>query len=193
MKTIFFCYERNAPLHEVKYNDIKELTSQLAAYNVQIGHGVKIGDGLLVMGGVKIGDYVRIGDNCEFHAKTTIGNYSKIGNDTTLAGTVIGAEVELGASCSADWGRIGDRTRVAEDVGLGHSIEIGSDTIVFQGCSFGLNVKIGAESRIGIAPDSDPVTLQNPSNEDTFIGDNIAIGYRSHVKAGSRLSEYRSV
>ena len=114
--------------------------------NVYIGHNVHIGKNVRIYPGVSILDGTRIHDNVIIGANSVIGHdafyYKKTNgkyNAMHSCGNVIIEEgVEIGALCTIDRGvtgitTIGRRTKIDNQVHVGHDTVIGQDCLIAAG------------------------------------------------------------
>lgn len=135
---------------------------------VHIGKGVVIHSGCNIMKGCRVGDnsvlysnvtlynFVNIGNGCRIHSGTVIGadgfgyNFDqgvhlKVWH---FGGVVIGNDVEIGAHASIDTGtfsptRIGDGTKIDNQVQIGHNCQIGLGVILCGHVGVAGSTKIG--------------------------------------------------
>jgi UDP-3-O-[3-hydroxymyristoyl] glucosamine N-acyltransferase len=128
------------------------------ARGAEIGRGVFVGPGSIVMAGARIGDSsrlvarvtickgVRIGQRCIVHPGAVVGGdgfghapdggaYVKV---PQIGAVVIGDDVEVGANSTIDRGAIGDTVigdgvKIDNQVQIGHNVRIGEHTVI-AGC-----------------------------------------------------------
>jgi UDP-3-O-[3-hydroxymyristoyl] glucosamine N-acyltransferase len=155
--------------------------------NVSIGADVAIGEGSLVYSGVRIGDRVSIGDRAIIHFNATIGSDGFSFQPVTGAGggkplrihslgnVTVGDDVEIGANTTIDRAtlettRIGDGTKIDNQVQIGHNVRIGESCLVCGKVGIAGSVEIGDRVLLGGG---------------VGIADHIKIGSDAIVAAGS--------
>lgn len=163
------------------------------AAHVTIGSDAKIGSDAIIESGARVGARSVLGDRCRIHANAVIGadGFSfeppergnveaakQTGSVETaaqtsgflrihsLAGVLLGDDVEIGAATTIDRGtieptRIGSGTKIDNQVQVGHNVQIG------QTCLICAQVGIAGSTRIG-----DRVVLGGK----TGVGDHVKIG-----------------
>jgi UDP-3-O-[3-hydroxymyristoyl] glucosamine N-acyltransferase len=117
--------------------------------SVFMGNRVTVGERTVIHPGVVIYDDVHIGDDCVIHANTVIGSdafYYKSrpnGRDKmhTCGSVEIGHRVEIGAACTVDRGLTGD-TRIGDGTKIDNQVHIGHDTVIGSNCLFAAQVGI---------------------------------------------------
>lgn len=132
--------------------------------NVYIGSAVHIGAACLIHPGVVIGDRCLIGDRCQFFANSVIGadGFGYLPGDerhgaikVPQIGTVeIGEDVEIGACSTIDRAkfgvtRIGNRTKLDNQVHVGHNCIIGDDVLLCGRTTLGGSATIGDRTMVG--------------------------------------------
>ena len=132
--------------------------------NVFIGGGSRIGGECLLHPGVVIGDRCVLGDRCRVFANTVIGadgfgylpgNESRGAIKVPQIGSVeIGDDVEIGACSTIDRAkfgvtRIGNRTKIDNQVHIGHNCVIGNDVLLCGRTTLGGSATIGDRTLVG--------------------------------------------
>ena len=170
---------------------------------VTIGAGATIGAGCRFHCGVYVADGVRIGERVEIHAYSVIGSdgfgYAtpEVGSVEvakasgrveaqnadmqkimSLGSIEIGDDVEIGAGTTIDKAtfsatRIGKRTKIDNQVQIGHNVEIGEDCLIVA------QVGLAGSARIG-----DRVVLAGKVG----VADHVRVGSDSIVAAGSGVA-----
>jgi UDP-3-O-[3-hydroxymyristoyl] glucosamine N-acyltransferase len=161
---------------------------------VVIGDRCSIGDESVIHPNVSIYDDCRIGSRVIIHAGVVIGadGFGFVADEQGrqvkmlhLGGVVIEDDCEIGANCAIDRGGFGDtvlRRGVKLDnlIQVGHSSEIGEDTVVAALTGFSGGTRIGQRCIVG---------GQVGTNQHISIGDGAMIGGKAgvtkSVKAGA--------
>ncbi len=132
--------------------------------NVYIGGGARIGAQCLIHPGVVVGDRCTIGDRCLFFSNSVIGadGFGYLPGDqhrgavkVPQIGTVeIGDEVEVGACSTIDRAkfgvtRIGNRTKIDNQVHVGHNCIVGDDVLLCGRTTLGGSATIGDRTMVG--------------------------------------------
>jgi UDP-3-O-[3-hydroxymyristoyl] glucosamine N-acyltransferase len=155
--------------------------------NVSIGADVAIGEGSLIYSGVRIGDRVSIGERAIIHFNATIGSDGFSFQPVTgtgggkplrihsLGNVTVGDDVEIGANTTIDRAtlettRIGDGTKIDNQVQIGHNVRIGESCLVCGKVGIAGSVEIGDRVLLGGG---------------VGIADHIKIGSDAIVAAGS--------
>jgi UDP-3-O-[3-hydroxymyristoyl] glucosamine N-acyltransferase len=173
--------------------------------NVSIGADVTIGSNGLIYSGVRIGDRVSIGDRAVIHFNATIGSdgfsflpvtgtgQGKPQRVHSLGGVTIGDDVEIGAGTTIDRStlettRIGDGTKIDNQVQIGHNVQIGESCLVCGKVGIAGSVEIGDRvllgGGVGIA---DHITI----GSDAIVAAGSGVG--TSIAAGARVSGYPAV
>ena len=152
---------------------------------VRVGLGVRIGEGTELRAGVVVEDRCVIGRRCLLHPGAVIGadgfGYQPGGPGVGpikiphLGAVVIGDDVEIGANTTIDRGkfgptRVGDRTKIDNQVQIGHNCVIGEECILC-GC-------VGVAGSVTLG---DRVTIAGGG----MIGDNLEIGDGATIAGGA--------
>ena len=155
--------------------------------NVYIGAQARVGSNGLMHPGVVLGDRCQLGDRCLVFANTVIGadgfgfltGHADHGAvKVPQIGTVeIGDDVEIGACSTIDrtkFGvtRIGNRTKIDNQVHVGHNCVIGDDVLLCGRTTLGGSATIGDRSMVGGA-----VVL----NDQASVGNDVKIAGGSIV------------
>ncbi len=132
--------------------------------NVYIGGSARIGSVCLLHPGVVVGDRCVLGNQCLVFANSVIGadGFGYLPGDETHGtikvpqiGTVeIGDEVEIGACCTIDrakfgFTRIGNRTKIDNQVHIGHNCIVGDDVLLCGRTTLGGSATIGDRTMVG--------------------------------------------
>lgn len=132
--------------------------------NVYIGSNASVGDDCLLHPGVVIGDRCTLADRCRVFANTVIGadgfgyipgNRDRGAIKVPQIGTVeIGNDVEIGACSTIDRAkfgitRVGNRTKIDNQVHIGHNCIIGDDVLLCGRTTLGGSATIGDRTMVG--------------------------------------------
>lgn len=132
--------------------------------NVYIGADAQVGAECLFHPGVVLGDRCSIGDRCQLFANCVIGadGFGYLPGDEQRGavkvpqiGTVeIGDDVEIGACSTIDRAkfgvtRIGNRTKIDNQVHVGHNCIIGDDVLLCGRTTLGGSATIGDRTMVG--------------------------------------------
>jgi UDP-3-O-[3-hydroxymyristoyl] glucosamine N-acyltransferase len=129
--------------------------------NVFLGRNVKIGEHCILYAGAYIADettiesHVIIGPNSvigfdAFYYQKKEGSYQRL---ISCGGVHIEKNVEIGALCTIDRGvtgttRIGEGSKIDNQVHVGHDTQIGSNVLIAAGCGISGCVEIGDHATI---------------------------------------------
>lgn len=149
---------------------------------VRIGRGVQIGDRFIAQSGAVIGSdgfsFVTPEKSRVETVRETMGSIEDAGDEQrwsrihSLGSVVIGDDVEIGASTCIDAGtikstRIGDRTKIDNQVHIAHNCEIGRDCLIAGQVGMAGSARIGNNvvfaGKVGVA-------------DNTFVGDGVIAG-----------------
>jgi UDP-3-O-[3-hydroxymyristoyl] glucosamine N-acyltransferase len=132
--------------------------------NVFVGGDSSVGSECLLHPGVVIGDRCSLGDRCLVFANTVIGadgfgylpgNESRGAIKVPQIGSVeIGDDVEIGACSTIDRAkfgitRIGNRTKIDNQVHIGHNCIVGDDVLLCGRTTLGGSATIGDRTMVG--------------------------------------------
>jgi len=132
--------------------------------NVYIGGSARIGADCLIHPGVVVGDRCTMGDRCRLFANSVIGadGFGYLPGDEQRGavkvpqiGTVeIGDDVEIGACSTIDRAkfgvtRIGNRTKIDNQVHIGHNCVVGDDVLLCGRTTLGGSATIGDRTMVG--------------------------------------------
>jgi UDP-3-O-[3-hydroxymyristoyl] glucosamine N-acyltransferase len=173
--------------------------------NVTIGADVTIGSDGLIYSGVRIGDRVSIGARAVIHFNAAIGSdgfsfqpVTGMGGGKPLRihslGTVaVGDDVEIGANTTIDRAtlettRIGDGTKIDNQVQIGHNVRIGESCLVCGKVGIAGSVEIGDRvllgGGVGIA---DHIKI----GSDAIVAAGSGVG--TSIAAGAKVSGYPAI
>jgi len=164
-----------------KYQGVKFGYNVRIGKNVVIAPNVVIGSNCVIGCNVVIRSDVEIGDNCVIKDNTIIGSegFGFMTSDEGLlhipqvGGIKIGNDVVIGSNCTVEKPALGytlihDNVKIDDLIQIGHNHNIGENTIITTGFKAEGNVKIGANSFIGMG-----VTVISKS---VTVGNNCLIG-----------------
>ncbi|MBO6739973.1 MAG: UDP-3-O-(3-hydroxymyristoyl)glucosamine N-acyltransferase [Phycisphaerales bacterium] len=132
--------------------------------NAFIGGDAAIGSGCVIHPGVVIGDRCTLGNNCLVFANTVIGadGFGYLPGDEhrgaikvpQIGSVVIGDDVEIGACSTIDRAKfgitkIGNRTKIDNQVHIGHNCIIGDDVLLCGRTTLGGSAMIGDRTMVG--------------------------------------------
>jgi UDP-3-O-[3-hydroxymyristoyl] glucosamine N-acyltransferase len=132
--------------------------------NVYVGSDTHIGSSCLLHPGVVVGDRCVMGNNCCVFANTVIGadGFGFLPGDSTrgaikvpqIGSVEIGDEVEIGACSTIDRAkfgvtRVGNRTKIDNQVHVGHNCIIGEDVLLCGRTTLGGSATIGDRTMVG--------------------------------------------
>lgn len=130
---------------------------------VYIGKNVQLGEGVILFPGVKILDHTRIGNRCILQSNVVVGSdgfgfaplpdgsYTKI---IHTGNVILEDEVEIGSNTTIDRASIGSTiikkgAKLDNLIQIGHSAEIGENTVIAAQAGIAGSAKIGKSCRIG--------------------------------------------
>ncbi|MHA7814501.1 MAG: UDP-3-O-(3-hydroxymyristoyl)glucosamine N-acyltransferase [Phycisphaerales bacterium] len=132
--------------------------------NVYIGGGAHVGEDCLLHPGVVLGDRCVLGNSCLVFANTVIGadGFGYLPGDETrgaikvpqIGSVEIGDDVEIGACSTIDRAkfgvtRIGNRTKIDNQVHVGHNCIVGEDVLLCGRTTLGGSATIGDRTMVG--------------------------------------------
>lgn len=132
--------------------------------NVFVGSNTRVGSDCLLHPGVVIGDRCVVGNGCCVFANTVIGadGFGYIPGDASrgaikvpqIGSVEIGDDVEIGACSTIDRAkfgvtRIGNRTKIDNQVHVGHNCIIGEDVLLCGRTTLGGSATIGDRTMVG--------------------------------------------
>jgi NDP-sugar pyrophosphorylase family protein/CheY-like chemotaxis protein len=100
-----------------------------------------------------IGAGVHLGEQCTIGPNTVVGAHSAVGDGTQISGSVLMADVQIGAGCHLHDCVIASRARLRADVSVGALAVIGEE------CEIGAGAQVNAHSRVGPATPVAPGTV----------------------------------
>ena len=135
--------------------------AQVHAHAV-VGADVDLGRETVLYPGVVLYDRVTLGDRCIVHAGTVLGA-DGYGFEPTPDGwvkipqvgsVIIGADVEIGAGCTVDRGRLGPTrigrgTKLDDQVHVAHNVEIGEHAMFAAQVGIAGSARIGSRAMLG--------------------------------------------
>ena len=132
--------------------------------SVYIGGGAHVGEDCLLHPGVVLGDRCVLGNSCLVFANTVIGadGFGYLPGDETrgaikvpqIGSVEIGDDVEIGACSTIDRAkfgvtRIGNRTKIDNQVHVGHNCIVGEDVLLCGRTTLGGSATIGDRTMVG--------------------------------------------
>jgi len=132
--------------------------------SVYIGGGAHVGEDCLLHPGVVLGDRCALGNSCLVFANTVIGadGFGYLPGDETrgaikvpqIGSVEIGDDVEIGACSTIDRAkfgvtRIGNRTKIDNQVHVGHNCIVGEDVLLCGRTTLGGSATIGDRTMVG--------------------------------------------
>ncbi len=157
--------------------------------NVTVGAGVVIGRQTILEPGVVVEDRCVIGDRCHLGANSVIGSDGFGFLPPTdsrpaikvpqIGGVRLGDDIELGACVTIDRAKfgqttIGDRTKIDNQVHVGHNCIVGTDTLICGRTTLGGSVTVGDFAMIGGA---------------VVLNDHATVGKNARVAGGAIVLE----
>lgn len=169
---------------------------------VSIGARVEIGTGFICQPGARIGSdgfsFVTPEVSGAENVRKTLGSQGDAKAQSwlrihSLGAVSIGDNVEIGANCTIDNGtirntRIGNGTKLDNQVHLGHNVSIGEDCLICGQCGLSGSVTVGNNVVMG---------GQCGAADNIFIGDNVVVTgatkMLSNVPAGRVMMGYPAI
>ena len=184
LNNFFKPIQKKKPLIVNKISNNALISKSAIIYPGAVIGDSEIGDGTIIYGNVTIYDKVKIGKNNIIHAGAIIGcdgyhfhrdKSNSIYKFPTLAGTIIGNNVEIGSNTVIDNGTltdtiIADEVKIDNFVHIGHSAIIGNKTFISAASIIGGNTVLGKNVWVGL---------------NSTISNNINIGDNAKVRIGS--------
>ncbi|MEM6939180.1 MAG: UDP-3-O-(3-hydroxymyristoyl)glucosamine N-acyltransferase [Pseudomonadota bacterium] len=167
--------------------------------HVSIGARVTVGARVIIQPGARIGgdgfSFVTAEPSAVEAARKTLGDQGTVPAQPwirihSLGAVSLGDDVEIGMGCTIDCGtvrdtRIGDNTKLDNQVHIGHNVEIGENCLICGQVGIAGSAKIGNNVVLG---------GQCGVNDNIFVGDGVIAGggtkLMSNVPAGRTMLGY---